>query len=601
MKLVCFAVVAGVSVDIATSRVLKSVSNGSKTHEFLLGLKLDESMGDYHHYHRNDVEFGELGAIRESALARTHDTGCLGHVENVLKSKQLNATSTHAGYYMVSGKIDDIKSLFNAVEFHEYETGNNQVTTRATCDGDIHGLWKDARMQACVGFLGRLTDFPNLRPIAQANVAASSTSTITPKTLTDMYGVPTASPDVSNTFSQAVWEFSQANTQSGQLLTMQYSPVDLKNFQTHFGIPLNQPKVNALGSMPSPVDNNIQGCVSSIDPTKPSGTCLEPNLDLEYLTALSNENTVYETFADYADMVQRIVGFDSKTKVLSISYSSDETLSAKTNMIHICNEFKNLVSSGVTVFVASGDQGATNGNTGIYTPAFPATCPFVTAVGATNGFQAKTEVVASSGDVNGVITSGGGFSMIFTDSTQFSYQSAAVKNYLQNDVGGSASGYNASGRAYPDISAAGVNYQVVSGGKLLLLSGTSASAPVLAAITANVVRKNGGKGFGNINSLLYKGLTQQKFFDVVEGNNLCSSSFCQPWQPTGQNVGFRAAAGWDPASGVGTLGTGNGGYAAFENLLLQNSPAPSGGNTGGRIDTPLVYSLLCILYIFSKV
>uniref|UniRef100_A0A7S2WN55 subtilisin n=1 Tax=Mucochytrium quahogii TaxID=96639 RepID=A0A7S2WN55_9STRA len=555
-------------------------------------------MDDYNHYHRNDVEFGELGAIRESALAKIRNLGCPEYVESVLLSKQLNATSTHAGYYMVSGRVDNIKSLFNAVEFHEYETGNNQVTTRATCDGDIHGLWKDARMQACVGFLGRLTDFPNLRPIAQNKPVTLSSSTplsITPETLRGMYGVPPISQSPSGTFSQAVWEFTG-------VFPMQYSSKDLKKFQAHFRIPQNLPKVNVLPNMTFPEINNTKGCVSSTDPTRPSGLCLEPNLDLEYLTALSNEDTVYETFFyDFTDIVHRIVGFDNKTMVLSFSYGADETLQDKTNFIHICNEFKHLVSSGVTVFVAAGDQGATNGKVGEYTPSFPATCPFVTAVGATNGFRATTEVVASSGDPNGVITSGGGFSMIFTNSTQFSYQSAAVKNYLQNDVGGSASSYNASGRAYPDISAAGVNYEIISGGIHLNVSGTSASAPVLAAITANVVRKNGGKGFGNINSLLYKGLTQQKFFDVVEGNNLCSSSFCQPWQPTGQNVGFRAAAGWDPASGVGTLGTGNGGYAAFENLLLQNSPAPSGGNTGGRIDTPLVYSLLCILYIFSKV
>ena len=55
--------------------------------------------------------------------------------------------------------------------------------------------------------------------------------------------------------------------------------------------------------------------------------------------------------------------------------------------------------------------------------------------------------------------------------------------------------FNASGRAFPDVSALGVNFQVVYKGDTRGVAGTSASTPTFAAIVAllNEARLQDGK------------------------------------------------------------------------------------------------------------
>jgi hypothetical protein len=88
-----------------------------------------------------------------------------------------------------------------------------------------------------------------------------------------------------------------------------------------------------------------------------------------------------------------------------------------------------------------------------------------------------------SSTFGGIVTSGGGFSNYYSR-TLAPWQEAAVSGYL---AGAAAkmppSGYfNAQGRAYPDVATYGSNYFVFLGGSVVRESGTSASAPVFAAM-----------------------------------------------------------------------------------------------------------------------
>jgi tripeptidyl-peptidase-1 len=90
---------------------------------------------------------------------------------------------------------------------------------------------------------------------------------------------------------------------------------------------------------------------------------------------------------------------------------------------------------GLTVVVASGDDGVANfearNNASAcgFHPSFPTTSPYVTGVGATQGPEFGTPEVACSSATNGLITTGGGFSIFFN---RPSYQDSVVTNYLQN-------------------------------------------------------------------------------------------------------------------------------------------------------------------------
>jgi len=75
-------------------------------------------------------------------------------------------------------------------------------------------------------------------------------------------------------------------------------------------------------------------------------------------------------------------------------------------------------------------------------------------------------------------------------------------------------GYNIGGRGYPDISLLGFNYTIVVDGEYVSVSGTSASAPVFAAmvslINANRLANSSNHGLlGWINPALYEVLASQ--------------------------------------------------------------------------------------------
>lgn len=143
--------------------------------------------------------------------------------------------------------------------------------------------------------------------------------------------------------------------------------------------------------------------------------------------------------------------------VVSVSYGQDEASVTPAYAQRQCTEYGKLGMMGTTVLYSSGDDGVaggdgeclnargefvvlsiqettSNGNTGFATPngtrfnpGFPVTCPFVTAVGATQINPGST-VNDPEGACEQVIFSGGGFSNFFALP---SYQEAAVTNFLK--------------------------------------------------------------------------------------------------------------------------------------------------------------------------
>ena len=200
---------------------------------------------------------------------------------------------------------------------------------------------------------------------------------------------------------------------------------------------------------------------------------------------------------------------------------------------------------GVTVIVASGDLGVAgipfgkslsflskppktwltpltegggaNGCLGpddnIFSPEFPATCPYITAVGATylppGGDASKDEEISST-----EFYSGGGFSNIYTVS-EASWQEPAVSAYFAQDlvdypyyntvnnesIGANGGIYNRNGRGYPDLAAVGNNIAVFYEGESGLTDGTSASAPTFAAIVTRINEARILKGMGTVGFL----------------------------------------------------------------------------------------------------
>ncbi|KIP08326.1 hypothetical protein PHLGIDRAFT_117314 [Phlebiopsis gigantea 11061_1 CR5-6] len=246
----------------------------------------------------------------------------------------------------------------------------------------------------------------------------------------------------------------------------------------------------------------------------------------------------------YLDWLDFVLNQTSLPQTISTSYGDDEQTVPESFAQRVCAGFAQLGAQGVTLTFSSGDGGVGDGdpdpattecitNDGTdrvqFIPAFPASCPFVTAVGGT------TNVPETA-----IFFSGGGFSNFFA---RPSYQDQVVSNFLNNLAPGTFEGlFNTSGRAYPDVSAQANNFLIFFAGEEALIGGTSAAAPTFAGFVSllNDARIRAGQpSLGFLNPLIYS--LSSGFNDITTGNN-----------PGCGTDGFNATVGWDPVTGLGT-------------------------------------------------
>jgi tripeptidyl-peptidase-1 len=147
----------------------------------------------------------------------------------------------------------------------------------------------------------------------------------------------------------------------------------------------------------------------------------------------------------------------------------------------------------------------------VFIPVFPASCPYVTAVGATQGFNPEVSTNLT----------GGGFSDLFPRPW---YQTQAVDSFLKTIPRDFAGMFNKSGRGYPDIAVQGWGLEYVIGSITLATGGTSLSSPIFASIIALINDRLIAAGkpvLGFLNPWIY---ISKAFTDITEGHN--SGLYC---------------------------------------------------------------------------
>ncbi|KAJ6784144.1 hypothetical protein PWT90_04174 [Aphanocladium album] len=258
----------------------------------------------------------------------------------------------------------------------------------------------------------------------------------------------------------------------------------------------------------------------------------------------ASANKVHNANEPYMEWLNYLLEQDNLPSVISISYADEEQTVPEAYAKRVCAAFAQLGARGVSVIVASGDEGVgkdgtciTNDgkNTPRFMPAFPASCPFVTAVGATRSF----DPVFAAFDGRSDFVTGGGFSEYFS---RPAYQQTAVENYLGGIANLHEGMFNPRGRAIPDVATQGYHFAIIYNGTAHLLDGTSGSAPTFAAIVAllnDALLAEGKPPLGFLNPWLYSAKSGLR--DVTHG------------AATGCNTtGFPTAVGWDAATGLGT-------------------------------------------------
>lgn len=525
--------------------------------QFLLALKMNFDQDEFIRMHTPGTS--TFRQFHSNAHVRRATRQGLENCSNIVKETfstygKLIKESRHGDFLKFEVETKDInEQLFNrTLLWHRYVRvvgggSQGQIVVRALNNFNgslVENLAGSSEFKNCIGHISGITDLPITQKVSSRDLSQGGTHYVTPTVLYDMYTVPQL--DANNSVPiGGVMEFKYASS-----MEMEVSPDDLKQFEEDYELP-----TTTLKFYPSSSTAQTSTCDSS-----DADGCDEPNLDVQYLSAMNRVSTSqdlgYFQYSSFLEFFWALSEMDETPTVISISYGMEETTAEE----HLCKEFGTLSMTGTTFFVSSGDAGATNGEgCDAYRPQFPASCPYVTTVGATYGFSKGDEVVCEG--PTGVVTSGGGFSEIFTEANGYdlSFQQTSVSSYLSGLSSmspTSVSGYNTNGRGYPDISAAGNNYVVIIGGEQYAVSGTSASAPVMAGITQLAAQAHGGK-FGWINPVLYK--NQDVFFDITEGKNNCAvndATCCT--DSSGDIWGFEAAEGWDPATGIGSLGSSEG-------------------------------------------
>ncbi|KAL8707507.1 MAG: hypothetical protein Q9220_007497 [cf. Caloplaca sp. 1 TL-2023] len=323
---------------------------------------------------------------------------------------------------------------------------------------------------------------------------------------------------------------------------------------------------------------------------------LEPNLDFEYTMALTSpqEVTNVQVAGNLYDMLAAFdryycgstspgdekypklyppgcnattcdCGSTSPPKVLSISWGWTEAGFTPNYLQRQCLEFLKLGLMGTTVVASVSDDGTAsdrgdfciddetgNGAGGKFSPLFPSSCPWVTAVGGTQMLppnnprtlgETTNETAWRESQTQRTLSSGGGFSNVFLAPPYQLPNIVAYKSIEQEHLDGIRSRFNSTGRGFPDVALRADNYLVVSNGNWSFVSGTSASNPVFASIITliNSERMHAGKGsLGFINPVLYG--NPDILNDIVTGTN----------QGCGVDQAFRATRGWDAVTGLGS-------------------------------------------------
>jgi kumamolisin len=329
---------------------------------------------------------------------------------------------------------------------------------------------------------------------------------------------------------------------------------DLKAYFAHHGLP--QPEITVVevdDQKNSPADlKDITTCLEleGIIPEKKPGEkpaqpapavlnqvvwTIETTMDIELVGRFANRARIVVYLAPntsqgkYHAFTTALTDRKNHPSVISCSWGAHENLLTRGFMELLDNLFQEAALKGVTICCSSGDDGNSAGPDGTPQVHFPASSPHVLACGGTHLVISDTGVEETiwSETVQGhLFTAGGGASAVF-DRPEWQHHL-----HVKHKAG-------KRGRGVPDVAGKADladGYCILVGGNDIGMGGTSAAAPMWAALTALLNQKL-GKPVGYLNPLLYAERFRHAIKDITRG-------------PISK--GFTAGPGWNPATGLGS-------------------------------------------------
>jgi kumamolisin len=375
------------------------------------------------------------------------------------------------------------------------------------------------------GVLG-LDNRPQSRALYQIAQSAAVSTSYTPLQLGTVYDFPDGTDGTGQTI--AIIELGGG-----------FSDTDLTEYFSGLGI--TGPKVTAVG---------VDGAQN--EPGQdPQGADGEVLLDIEVTGALAPKADIVVYFAPNTDAgflnaITTAAHAEPTPTAMSISWGQGENQWTAQARKAMDDAFVDAAALGITVATAAGDDGSSDRETdGSAHVDFPASSPHALACGGTSlKANPSTGLVTSETVWNngaGKGATGGGYSTAFE---RPAWQAAALGGgggAVGAAAASAAAAGPATGRGVPDVAGDAdpqTGYQVLIDGNPGVIGGTSAVAPLWAALVARLAQANGAK-FGLIQPKLYAAATAGSvapgFRDVTEGNN----------------GAYAAGPGWDACTGLG--------------------------------------------------
>lgn len=434
---------------------------------------------------------------------------------------------------MLSGVVADFNKAFSQnLKTYAYDSG--------TYRGRTGSIQIPAELEGVIEGVFGLDN----RPVAKRRDSARKKSTsskpraFSPPELAKLYNFPTGVDGTGQTI--AILELGGG-----------FFPQDLQEYFSGLGLPV--PKV-----IPVSVDG------ANNTPTTANSDDAEVVLDIEVAGAVAPGAKIVVYFAPneatsngFLDALTKAVhDTENNPSVISISWGGPEDSSNSGFQTQFDQVLQEAALLGITVCIASGDDGAADMGPRIWDGKahadFPASSPFALACGGTRVLaksgaitsesvwnQNKADLSPNAGRDGSFGAGGGGVSEVFP--------LPAYQN--DSNVPKSVNSSAFAGRGLPDVSGAadpatGYNIQVDS--QAFPEGGTSAVAPLWAGLIALINQQLKGR-VGFINPQLYSLPANSGVFrDVVTGNNRVSFKQFK-------KVGYDAQKGWDACSGLGSV------------------------------------------------
>jgi kumamolisin len=348
------------------------------------------------------------------------------------------------------------------------------------------------------------------------------------------YAAGAAAAPVSYTPPQvaSLYQFPAGTDGTGQVIAIVelgggFSPTDLSTYFS--GLGLATPSVTAVG-----VDGG-----SNVAGQDPQGADGEVLLDIEVAGSVAPGAAQLVYFAPntdqgFIDAVTTAVHAQPTPAAVSISWGGPESSWTSQSMTALDAAIADGVALGVTVCTAAGDNGSSDGvSDGQPHTDFPSSSPHALACGGTS-LQADpatgtitSETIWNDGTSGGA--TGGGVSTVY-----------ALPSW-QATAGVPARPGGGTGRGVPDVAGNAdpdTGYQVLVDGNRTVIGGTSAVAPLCAALIARLTQATGSR-LGLLQTELYAGIAPGTAAAGLRDITV------------GSNGAYSAGPGWDACSGLG--------------------------------------------------